>query len=124
MSPKRKVSCLCAGLVALIVSLSRAAPAPGGGKELFDKRCGGCHAPDRNKEGPRLAGVYGRKAGSVESFEYSAALKRSGIMWTEDSLDKWLTNTEQVVPDNDMTFRVENPDERRAIISWLKQSSR
>src|SRR5580700_10566743 len=47
------------------------------GKELFEKRCGGCHALDRDKEGPRLGGVYGRAAASVPSFDYSAALKNS-----------------------------------------------
>ena len=92
-------------------------------KELFQKRCGGCHALDRKKEGPRLHGVYGRTAGSIESFQYSEALKKSKIVWTEDTLDRWLTSTEQLVPDNDMTFHVEKADERRAIIAFLKQDS-
>jgi cytochrome c len=90
------------------------------GKALFEKRCGGCHALDRDKEGPRLGGVYGRTAGTVDSFQYSDALKKSGIKWTEETLDKWLTNTEQLVPNNDMTFHVEKPDERAAIIAYLK----
>ncbi len=60
------------------------------GKELFEKRCGGCHALDRDKEGPRLGGVYGREAASIPSFEYSAALKKSKLKWTEETLDKWL----------------------------------
>ena len=93
------------------------------GKELFDKRCGGCHALDRDKEGPRLGGVYGRAAGSVASFEYSDALKKSKIKWTDETLDKWLTNTENLVPDNDMTFRVPKADERGEIIAYLKQNS-
>ena len=92
------------------------------GKALFEKRCGGCHALDRDKEGPRLGGVYGRTAGTVDSFQYSDALKKSGIKWTEQTLDKWLTNTEQLVPNNDMTFHVEKPDERAAIIAYLKQN--
>jgi len=93
------------------------------GKELFEKRCGGCHALDRDKEGPRLGGVYGRTAGSIPSFQYSAGVKKSKIVWMDDTLNAWLTNTESVVPDNDMAFRVENPDERREIIAYLKQSS-
>ena len=93
------------------------------GKELFEKRCGGCHALDRDKEGPRLGGVYGRTAGSVDSFQYSDALKKSKIKWTEETLDKWLTDTEKLVPDNDMTFHVEKADERRDIIAYLKQNS-
>jgi cytochrome c len=93
------------------------------GKELFEKRCGGCHALDRDKEGPRLGGVYGRSAASVASFEYSPGLQKSKIKWTEETLDKWLTDPEKLVPDNDMTFHVESADERREIISYLKQDS-
>ena len=121
----------CAGLTTLalftaglIPSISvQAQTAPKSGKELFEKRCGGCHALDRDKEGPRLGGVYGREAGSVPSFEYSVAVKKSKLKWTEEALDKWLTDPEKLVPDNDMTFHVENVDERRAIISYLKQKS-
>jgi cytochrome c len=97
------------------------AQAQADGKALFEKRCGGCHALDRDKEGPRLGGVYGRTAGSIASFQYSDALRKSGIKWTEQTLDKWLTNTEQLVPNNDMTFHVEKPDERAAIIAFLKE---
>jgi cytochrome c len=93
------------------------------GKDLFVKRCGGCHALDRDKEGPRLGGVYGRAAGSVRSFEYSAGLQKSKIMWTDEKLDKWLTDPERLVPDNDMAFHIDSADERREIISYLKQTS-
>ena len=99
------------------------AQAAGNGAEVFKKRCGGCHALERDKEGPRLGGVYGRVAGSVDSFEYSEALKKSGITWTDQALDKWLTDPEKVVPGNDMTFHVEKPEERSQIIAYLKQSS-
>jgi cytochrome c len=115
-------------LVAIMVggsTLSMVGPgqAAAGGKELFDKRCGGCHALDRDKEGPRLGGVYGRVAGSVDSFQYSEALKKSKITWTDATLDKWLTDTEKLVPDNDMSFHVEKSDERGEIIAYLKQNS-
>ena len=115
-------------LIALIVvgstlSMTTAGGATLSGKELFEKRCGGCHALDRDKEGPRLGGVYGRVAGSVDSFQYSEALKKSKITWTDATLDKWLTDTEKLVPDNDMSFHVEKPDERGEIIAYLKQNS-
>src|SRR6202030_2945918 len=88
-------------LVAIMVggsTLSMVGPgqAAAGGKELFEKRCGGCHALDRDKEGPRLGGVYGRVAGSIASFEYSASLKKSKITWTDETLDKWLTDPEKL----------------------------
>jgi cytochrome c len=94
------------------------------GKGLFERRCGGCHALDRDKEGPRLRGVYGRLAGSVDSFQYSEGLKKSKITWTDETLDKWLADTEKVVPGNDMTFHIEKPDERREIIAYLKMNPR
>jgi len=105
------------------LSIAGLAQTTGNGKELFEKRCGGCHALDRDKEGPRLRGVYGRVAGSVDSFQYSDALKKSKITWTEGTLDKWLTDTEKLVPDNDMSFHVERSDERGEIITYLKQNS-
>jgi cytochrome c len=110
-------------LAAMTLSTPGKAQSPDSGKELFQKRCGGCHALDRDKEGPRLHGVYGRTAGSVDSFQYSDALKKSKIVWAEDTLDRWLTSTEKLVPDNEMTFHVEKAEERTAIIAFLKQDS-
>ena len=112
--------------VALLVgglSLPGQAPSPANGKDLFERRCGGCHALDRDKEGPRLGGVYGRTAGSVESFQYSDALKASKIIWNEETLDKWLTDPERLVPNNDMSFYLEKAEERREVIAYLKKSS-
>jgi cytochrome c len=106
-------------LTGLSLPHSGSGQSPASGKEVFLKRCGGCHALDRDKEGPQLRGVYGRKAGSLSSFQYSEALKKSNIVWTEETLERWLTDTEKLVPNNDMTFQVEKPDERRAIIEYL-----
>jgi len=93
------------------------------GQALFQKRCTGCHALDADHEGPRLRGVVGRAAGSVKTFQYSEALKNAKHTWDEANLDKWLTDTESVVPDNDMSFRVPKREERAAIISYLKSLS-
>jgi cytochrome c len=93
------------------------------GKQLFEKRCTGCHSLDQDKEGPRLRTVYGRPAGSISTFKYSDALKSAHLTWNDVSLDKWLTDTESLVPDNDMSFHVPKADERADIISFLKQSS-
>ena len=112
-------------ILAAVAFILMATPAQtsASGKELFEKRCGGCHSLDRDKEGPRLRGAYGRSAGSVDSFQYSEALKKSKIKWTEATLEKWLTDTEKLVPDNDMAFHVEKPEERTEIIAYLKQNS-
>jgi len=123
----RIIGPILAGFVLLVAGSSLSAPAPAqaraDGKALFERRCGGCHALDRDKEGPRLGGVYGRTAGSLDSFQYSDALKKSKVKWAEDTLDKWLTDTEKLVPGNDMTFHVEKAEERSQIIAYLKQNS-
>lgn len=93
------------------------------GRQIFEKRCTGCHSLDADKEGPRLRGVYGRKAGSVPGFAYSDALRSANFTWDADSLNRWLTSTESVVHDNDMDFSVAKPEERAAIIQFLRESS-
>jgi cytochrome c len=93
------------------------------GRRLFEKRCTGCHALDTDKEGPRLRGVYGRKAGSVPGFAYSDALRSANFTWDADSLNRWLTSTESVVHDNNMDFSVPKPEDRAAIIAFLRESS-
>jgi cytochrome c len=96
---------------------------PQRGKELFEKRCGGCHSLDKDKEGPRLGNVFGRKAGTIATFKYSDSLKSAQVVWNEASLDKWLIDTDAVVPDNDMDFHVPKADERADIIQFLRVSS-
>ena len=91
------------------------------GKDLFERRCTGCHALDKDKEGPRLRGVYGRRSGRVPSFQYSEALKAAHITWDATSLEKWLTDPEKLVPDSDMAFQLARPEERADIIAYLKQ---
>jgi cytochrome c len=93
------------------------------GKDLFERRCTGCHSLDQDKEGPHLRGVYGRKAGTVPTFTYSDAVKSAQITWSDKTLEKWLTDTESVIPGNDMTFRVPKPEERADIIQFLKVTS-
>jgi cytochrome c len=90
------------------------------GKDLFVRRCSGCHAPDLNKEGPHLRGVYGRKAASVPGFAYSDALKKAAIRWDDAGLDRWLSDPDSMAPDTDMAFRLTDAEERKAVIAYLK----
>jgi cytochrome c len=90
------------------------------GHDLFERRCSGCHALDRDKEGPRLRGVFGRRAASVPAFTYSDALKKANITWDAGTLDRWLADPEEVATNNDMAFRLVSREERRAIIEFLK----
>ncbi len=93
---------------------------PDRGREIFERRCTGCHALDNDKEGPRLRGVYGRKAGSVPSFKYSDAVKKAGVSWDESTLNKWLADPDSFIADADMDFHLEKAEERSAVIAYLK----
>jgi cytochrome c len=102
------------------------AAAPPSGEASFNQRCASCHSttPGETRVGPSLAGVVGRKAGSVPSYPYSAALKASGLVWTRANLDRWLTNTTALVPGVNMTYAQADPAGRAAIIDYLATLSR
>jgi cytochrome c2 len=91
------------------------------GKILFEKRCTGCHAMDGEREGPRLAGVFGRKAGSVPGFPYSKGLINYGLTWNEVTLDRWLTDPDLIAPDTMMDFQVPKAQERADLIAYLRR---
>lgn len=75
--------------------------------------------------GPSLAGIWGRKAGTVEGFtRYSDALKESGIVWDEHTLDAWLEDPSSFLPGNRMTFRgVPDEAQRQDLIEYLRSVS-
>jgi len=103
--------------------LPDAPPDPAHGQKLFAQRCTACHALDADKYGPRLGGVFDRKAGSVAGYPYSAALKASGLTWTTDNLDRWLSGPQQFIPGVKMPIRVLEATSRRDIIAYLHQES-
>jgi cytochrome c len=94
------------------------------GQQVFENRCSGCHALDQDKEGPRLRGVFGSKAGSVPTFKYSDAMKASNVTWDAASIDQWLEDPDKIVPNSDMAFRVPKANERKDVIAYLQQLSK
>jgi len=64
-----------------------AAGDPARGKESYAQRCSACHSIEYNGTGPAHGGLFGRKAGTVPNFPYSAALRASSVTWSEESLD-------------------------------------
>ena len=113
---------------AFVILVAFAAPAQAAGdaergQTLYESRCFGCHSLDANRIGPMHRGVYGRKAGSVASFNYSSAVKNSSVMWDESALDRWLTNPQDLIPGQRMNFRVATPGDRADIIAYLKRES-
>lgn len=85
--------------------------------------CTGCHAvtAGQNGIGPSLLGVVGRKAGSLAGYDYSAALRKSGIVWTPQTLNTWLSGPMDMVPGTKMSFGgYADPKQRQAVIAYLQ----
>lgn len=106
----RLAGALCAlALVAgLTAAPARAAPAgrADAGSDVYDSECADCHSlrAGKNKKGPSLAGVIGRNAGTVAGYNYSAALARSGLVWTPDKLAAYIAAPKKVVPGGKMKY--------------------
>jgi len=85
--------------------------------------CTACHSADPadgNRIGPNLAGVVGAKAGGQPGYNYSDALKSSGIVWTPDQLDRFIQNPRGLVPGTKMMIQgPKDPAARKAIIDYL-----
>lgn len=94
------------------------------GRHLFKDHCAACHEERRRSHfdlGPSLKGVVGRPAASVPNFPYSNALKKSGLIWTEDNLRKWIADNEQMVPGMLMPHvAIKDPAEIVYIVEYLK----
>jgi cytochrome c len=92
----------------------------GASEELYGRGVG-CHSLEQNRTGPRHCGLVGRRAGSEPGFEYSEAMKRSGLVWDEKTLDRFLASPTQVVPGTTMTYSgVADPRERAELIAWIR----
>jgi cytochrome c len=100
-----------------------AAPSQDGAK-LFAAQCGTCHTVEHGaapRQGPNLAGVVGRRAGSLPDFKYSPAFAQADFTWDDARLDQWLTNPQALLPGAIMVYRQANPQTRKTIIVWLKE---
>jgi len=114
----------CAALAAAAMLLPAAAQAgdPVKGKLVF-QRCAICHRAEKdggNGLGPNLFGVVNRKAAAVAGFNYSAALKTSGIVWTQDKLKQWVAHPSALVPGNRMAFAgLFDPGQQADVVAYL-----
>ncbi len=116
---------LAAALAAL--PSARAAANAGDWKrgEAVYSRCLACHALARDRVGPRHCGLLGRRAGAVPGFTYSRAMRESGLVWTEETLDRFIADPMAVVPGTTMGYAgVKDAAERRDLIAYLRHADR
>jgi cytochrome c len=94
---------------------------PEKGKAVFEQ-CAACHSLDGtgDYDGPTLKGVIGRKAGSLEDYRYSAAMKRSDVVWDAVTLDKYVADPQALIPGNRMAFAgISDTTQREDLIAFL-----
>ena len=106
--------------LALLAPLAAQAQDAAAGEKLFSQ-CKACHAFGKNGVGPDLKGTVGRKAGTHEGYNYSAALKDSGLTWDEATLHKWLANPKGLVPGTKMIYAgLKDETKVSDLIAYLK----
>jgi cytochrome c len=96
------------------------------GEKIYE-RCAACHAIDRDRTGPRHAGLFGRRAGSLPGFAYSSAMEKAGakgLIWNDETLDAFLQNPTKYVPGTRMGYAgVKDDNERADLIAYLKRAT-
>ncbi len=92
--------------------------------EVLYQGCQDCHSIEKNDVGPMHKGIVGRQAGAISGYNYSPALRNAKITWTEENLDKWLTDPQAFIPGTTMFYEVQNAQDRADLIAFLKERAR
>ncbi|WP_347900986.1 c-type cytochrome [Pseudomonas purpurea] len=94
------------------------------GAKLFSRVCGGCHqvgVSARGSFGPQLNAIFGRHAGSTTDYQYSSAMKSSGVVWTRETLAAYIEDPKEVVPGTRMIFwGISDPEKIENLLAYLQ----
>jgi cytochrome c len=119
------IHALAAAAAALALTLGGPARADGDaakGEKVFAK-CKTCHeiATDKNKVGPTLQGVIGRKAGTVAGFKYSEAMVNSGVTWDVATITEYVAKPKEFIAGNKMAFAgLKKADEIQDLVAYIQ----
>ena len=126
MSKYLSASFVAFAALALMAGESIARPDMDAGRREFNRSCQSCHSLNRGEviEGPSLAGVFGRRAGSLIEYNYSETMRDSSIIWTEDSLDTYLASplTSMGSGIDIIAHGIRDDDARADLIEFLKHA--
>lgn len=126
MSRANSFACMSALVILFAAGSALAAGDAAKGEKVFNQ-CKICHSLEKGKNmiGPSLAGVIGRKAGTVPGFKYSDAMAKSGITWNDENLEKYLKNPKGFIPGNKMPFvGLKKEDDVENVIAFLKEKAK
>ena len=110
-------------VLALMIGAAGSVTATAADGEKVFRKCKACHAVDntKNKVGPHLVGVVGRKAGAIEGYKYSKAMANSGVTWDDAALDAFLAKPKAFMKGTKMAFPgLKKSADRTALIEYLK----
>jgi cytochrome c len=110
----------------LLIAMARADSDAARGEVKFQD-CAACHKLEAgaNNVGPSLHGIFTRKAGELADFRYSPAIKRSGIAWTPETLDKFITDPQAMVPGNRMPYAgMAGASDRADLVAYLQNATK
>jgi cytochrome c len=117
-----KVAILAVVVAASVAPAARAAGDPAAGEAVFKKNCAVCHTTEagKNKIGPSLNGIVGRHSATIPNFQYSEAMKKADKTWDENTLEVYLANPRETVPNTKMIFAgLKNDKDRENLIAYL-----
>jgi len=126
---KFKSRCLLPWQIVLMLAMGTSSAAPAWsadlklGAKLFTSECSECHTmkEGKNKKGPSIYGVLGRKAATISDYDYSSAIRSSNIVWSEAKLDEYITSPAKMVPGGKMKYEgLRDAAKRDDLIKYLK----